>query len=126
MVAKLSVWGIVWIVVGLKMYSIHVFLKDDTNIEFFIGSAYFLKFLYQPARLMNLELITHFDEENDLKSMDDFCNFGDEIGKLVVFWVDEHNFIDSVRPTEFIKRLIEFNCSLKKISVYDISYISIF
>lgn len=57
------------------MYSIHVFLKDETSIELLIGSAFFLGLIYQPARELHLQVLSNFWEDNDLTCEIDFMGF---------------------------------------------------
>lgn len=109
------------------MYSIYFFLKDGTNVELFIGSAYDLGFIYQPARLLKLDLIYNFSEESDLYQMKEFAEFIQQIGYIVMFWKNNENHIDNNRPNiDFINRLDEFYSKIKNISLSEILSISIF
>lgn len=109
------------------MYSIYVFLKNGSNIELFLGSATSLSFIYQPAKLLELNLIYEFNEERDLNSVDDFSEFIEQIRQIVDFWKEKNNYINHNRPdSDFINRLLCFHNGIKNLSLYEISSISIF
>ena len=109
------------------MYSIYVFLKNGSNIELFLGSATALNFVYQPAKLLELNIIYGFNEECDLNSIIEFSDFIKQIGKIVDFWKEENNHINHNRPnSDFINRLSCFYNTIKDIPLYNISSISIF
>lgn len=109
------------------MYSIYFFLKDNTNIELFIGSSYALRFIYQPAKILNLQTILTLNEEYDLSSHHDFIHFIKEFQEIIIFWKNTTNHINSNRPNqELIDRINIFYQLISELSINNIKYISIF
>jgi len=109
------------------LYSIYVYCKNDTEIEFGIGSASFLSFIYQPAKKLNLNVLYTLSEGNDLTTCTEFLGFIDDIKKVCLFWKDSNHNINGFRPDEyFINRLNLFFESINLISFNEIDTISIF
>lgn len=109
------------------MYSIHVFLKDETSIELLIGSAFFLGLIYQPARELHLQVLSNFWEDNDLTCEIDFMSFIQEMGAVVDYWNNEENMLRGFGLSPILRdELNVFYKQIKEISVSDILRISIF
>lgn len=109
------------------MYSIYVHCKNDKEIEFEIGSASFLSFIYQPAKKLNLSVLYTLSEDHDLTTCTEFLGFVDDIEKVYLFWKDSSHNINGFRPDEyFIDRLRLFFEKINVISSNEIDNISIF
>ena len=109
------------------MYSIYVYCKNDTDIEFEIGSASFLSFIYQPAKKLNLKVLYTLSEDHDLTTCTEFLGFIDDIKKVCSFWKDNNHNVNGFRPDEcFINRLNLFCEKTNLISLDEIDTISIF
>ena len=109
------------------MYSIYVYCKNNTEIEFEIGSASFLSFIYQPAKKMSLSVLYTLSEEHDLTTCKEFLEFIDDIEKVCLFWKDSSHNINGFRPDKhFIDRLTLFFEKINVISFNEIDSISIF
>lgn len=109
------------------MYSIHVFLKDETSIELLIGSAFFLGLIYQPAKELNLKVLSNFGEDNDLTCEIDFMSFIQEMGEVVDYWNNEENMLRGFGLSPILRdELNVFYKQIQEISMSDISSIVIY
>lgn len=89
-----------------------------------IGSAFSLNIIYEPAKALNLPLLSNFWEDRDLICEDEFVIFTQEIGQVVEYWENQQHSLNIENDLKY--RLYEFYKKISKISVSDILGIAIF
>ncbi|WP_230656510.1 hypothetical protein [Psychrobacter sp. I-STPA10] len=109
------------------MYSIMVAFKETKSLEFIIGSAMSLSFIYQPAKTLKLDVILMIDEDKYITKISDIDSFKKEIYQLYDFWINPDFKINNLRPMEiFIKELEVFCIKVNSIPSNEIDYITLF